>query len=134
MKSQACTKKISYESQAYSIKLCMVTCSNGIEVKKTFDFTYSKSKAALYCLGWWLFTNILPICTTSFSWLYSINIYVEVRILWRIHLRPWRKALKILLLKTNLHIFYLPNVVICCCIPYNMILDGNDLYIEALMI
>jgi hypothetical protein len=53
MKSQACTKKISYESQAYSIKLCMVTCSNGIEVKKTFDFTYLKSKAALYCLGWW---------------------------------------------------------------------------------
>jgi hypothetical protein len=27
MKSQASTKKISYESQAYFIKLCMVTCS-----------------------------------------------------------------------------------------------------------
>lgn len=36
MKSQACTKKISYESQAYSIKLCMVTCSMELKWKRHF--------------------------------------------------------------------------------------------------
>jgi hypothetical protein len=89
-------KKISYESQAYSIKLCMVTCSNGIEVKKTFDFTYLKSKAALYCLGYWLFTNMLAMCTTSFSWLYSINIYVEVKcceeFIWDLEEKLWKNC------------------------------------------
>lgn len=94
MKSQACTKNISYESQAYSIKLCMVTCSNGIEVKKTFDFTYLKSKVALYCLGRWLFTNMLVMCTTSFYWLYSINIYVEVKcceeFIWDLEEKLWK--------------------------------------------
>ncbi len=42
-----------------------------------------------------------------------------------------------LFLKTNLHVLFLPDVVICCCILYNMIeqiLDGKDLDIETLMV
>jgi hypothetical protein len=42
-----------------------------------------------------------------------------------------------LLLKTNLHVLLLLNVLFCCCILYNMIeqiLDGKDLDIETLMV
>ncbi len=35
-----------------------------------------------------------------------------------------KKTFRKLLLKTNLHVFFLPNVVVCCCILHNMILDG----------
>ncbi len=42
-----------------------------------------------------------------------------------------------LLLKTNLRVLFLPDVVFCCYILYNMIeqiLDGKDLDIETLMV
>jgi hypothetical protein len=42
-----------------------------------------------------------------------------------------------LLLKTNLHVLFLCDVVFCCWILYNMIkqvLDGKDLTIETLMV
>jgi hypothetical protein len=45
-----------------------------------------------------------------------------------------KKNFKELLLKTNLHILFLPYVVIYCCIIYNMILDGKNLDMEALMV
>jgi len=37
------------------------------------------------------------------------------------------------LLKTNLHVMFLPDVIVCCCILYNMIFDGRDLDINSLM-
>lgn len=48
-----------------------------------------------------------------------------------------RMSFRELLLKTNLHVLFLPNVVLYCCILYNMIeqvLDGKDLDIETLMV
>jgi len=42
-----------------------------------------------------------------------------------------------LLFKTNLYVLFLPNVIFCCCILYNMIeqvLDRKDLDIETLMV
>jgi len=44
-----------------------------------------------------------------------------------------KKSFKKLLLKSHLNILFLPNVVVCCCILYNMILDGKDQDIEILM-
>jgi len=48
-----------------------------------------------------------------------------------------RMSFRELLLKTNLHVLFLLDVVICCCILYNMIkqvLDEKDLDIETLMV
>ncbi len=42
--------------------------------------------------------------------------------------------LKTLLLKTNLHIHFLFDVVVYYCIHYNIILGGKDLGLETLMI
>lgn len=36
-------------------------------------------------------------------------------------------------MKTNLYILFLPDVVVCCYILYNMILDGEEFEIETLM-
>ncbi len=38
-----------------------------------------------------------------------------------------------MLFKINLDVFFLPNVVFCCCILYNMILKGKDSDIDKLM-
>lgn len=43
------------------------------------------------------------------------------------------KTLKKLLVKNNLHTLFLLDVVTCCCLLYNMILDGRDLDLNALM-
>jgi hypothetical protein len=48
-----------------------------------------------------------------------------------------RMSFRKLLFKTNLHVLFLPNVILCCCILYNMIeqvLDRKDLDIETLMV
>jgi hypothetical protein len=46
-----------------------------------------------------------------------------------------RKKFRKLFLKSNLHILFVPNVLICCCIFHNIIIDGNlDLDIQTLMI
>jgi hypothetical protein len=38
-----------------------------------------------------------------------------------------------LMIKSNLHVNFLLDVVICCCILHNMILSGKDANIDALM-
>jgi hypothetical protein len=45
-----------------------------------------------------------------------------------------KKTIKKLLLKSNLHIFFIPNVVTCFCLLYNFILDGKDVDVDALML
>jgi len=45
-----------------------------------------------------------------------------------------KKSFKELLLKTNLHLILLTNVVVHYFIIYNMILDGKELDIETLMV
>jgi len=45
-----------------------------------------------------------------------------------------KKSFWKLLLKTNLHVLFLLDVIICRCIMYNMILDGKDFDIEALIV
>ncbi len=45
-----------------------------------------------------------------------------------------KKSFWNLLLKTNLHVLFLLDVIICRCIMYNMILGGKDFDIEALMV
>lgn len=44
------------------------------------------------------------------------------------------KSLQKLLLQSNLHVLFISNVVLCCYILYNMILDGKDLDIETSMV
>lgn len=45
-----------------------------------------------------------------------------------------KKNFKELLLKTNLYLILLTNVVVYCFIIYNMILDGKELDIESLKV
>ncbi len=46
-----------------------------------------------------------------------------------------RKMFRELFLKPNLHILFVPNVLICGCIFHNIIIDGNlNLDIQTLMI
>ncbi len=46
-----------------------------------------------------------------------------------------RKSFKKLFLKSNLHILFIPNVLVCCCIFHNIIIDGFlDLDIQTMMI
>jgi hypothetical protein len=37
-----------------------------------------------------------------------------------------KKTFRELILKTNLHVPFVLNVVVCCCILYNVIIDGKD--------
>ncbi len=43
-----------------------------------------------------------------------------------------KKTFRKLMVKNNLYTFFLPNVVKCCLL-YNMILDGRDVDVNALM-
>ncbi len=49
------------------------------------------------------------------------------------HLACWKKF-QTLLLKTNLDVLFLYDLMACCCILYNMILNEKDLDIETLML
>jgi hypothetical protein len=44
-----------------------------------------------------------------------------------------KKTFKELLLKSNLHVLFLPNVS-CCYMLQNLILDGKDVNIDALIL
>jgi hypothetical protein len=45
-----------------------------------------------------------------------------------------KKTCKELILKTNLHVLFILDVVVCCCILYNMIIDGKDFDMDAFFI
>ncbi len=47
--------------------------------------------------------------------------------------RILKKTFKELFLKTNLNILFVLNVVVCCCIFYNMIIDDKDFDLQTLM-
>jgi len=47
--------------------------------------------------------------------------------------RILKKGFRKLFLKTNLHILFVPNVVVCCFFC-NMIIDGKDFDLQILMI
>jgi hypothetical protein len=45
-----------------------------------------------------------------------------------------KKTFNELFLKTNMHVLFLLDVVVCCCIIYNMLFDGKDFDIDTLLI
>jgi hypothetical protein len=45
-----------------------------------------------------------------------------------------KKTFKELLIKLNLNVLFLPNVVVCCCMLHNMILSGKNIDIDKLML
>ncbi len=45
-----------------------------------------------------------------------------------------KKTFRKLLLKTSLHVLFILDVVVCCCILYNMIIDGKDFDMDAFFI
>ncbi len=47
--------------------------------------------------------------------------------------RILKKTFKKLFLKTNLNILFVLDVVVCCCIFYNMIINGKDFDFQTLM-
>jgi len=44
-----------------------------------------------------------------------------------------KKRFRICFLKTNVHVLFLLDVVVCYCIFYNMILGGKDFDIDTLL-
>jgi hypothetical protein len=44
-----------------------------------------------------------------------------------------KKTFRKLLVKNNFHTLFIHDVVTCCCLLYNMILDGRDVDVNALM-
>ncbi len=52
----------------------------------------------------------------------------------KMHLAFLKKHLENMFLKSNLHIFHACDVVACCCMLYNLILDGHDVDVHALIL
>jgi hypothetical protein len=44
-----------------------------------------------------------------------------------------KKIFKELLIKSNLNVLFLLDVVVCCCMFHNLILNGKDIGIDELM-
>jgi hypothetical protein len=44
-----------------------------------------------------------------------------------------KKTFKELLLKSNLHVLFLPNIVSCCYMLQNLILNGRDVNIALML-
>jgi hypothetical protein len=44
-----------------------------------------------------------------------------------------KKIFKELLIKSNLNVLFLLDVVVCCCMLHNLILNGKDIDIDELM-
>jgi hypothetical protein len=72
-------------------------------------------------------------CNTHSYKFCLINTFVIEGALLRILLEFWRFFLK-LLVKINLHVLFLLDMVICCCILYDMILNNKDLNMDAFML
>jgi len=49
------------------------------------------------------------------------------------HLGFWKKKFKKLLLKSNLLVNFILDIVICHCMVHNLILDGRDVDVDVLM-
>jgi hypothetical protein len=45
-----------------------------------------------------------------------------------------KKTFKELLLNNNLHIIFLLDTITCCCMLYNMILNGKDVDMDVLIL
>ncbi len=45
-----------------------------------------------------------------------------------------KKTFRKLMIKYNLNVLFLPDVVACCCILHNMSLNGKDANIDELMV
>jgi hypothetical protein len=45
-----------------------------------------------------------------------------------------KKTFKELLIKSNLNVLFFLDVVVCCCMFHNMILNGKDIDIDKLML
>ncbi len=79
-------------------------------------------------------------------WKQTTNMkHIILKVIFNIQLYRWRSVMenvfkilkrtfKKLLVKSNLHVIFLPNVVSCCYMLQNLILDGRDVNIDALML
>jgi hypothetical protein len=45
-----------------------------------------------------------------------------------------KKIFEELLLNNNLHIIFLLDIITCCCMLYNMILNGKDVNMDVLVL
>jgi hypothetical protein len=74
----------------------------------------------------------MGVCHTFFEALYNPQL-CQGRIMVENSFGISKKMFKELLLKTNLHIVFLLDVVVCCCMVHNLILDGKDEDIKSLL-
>jgi hypothetical protein len=111
----------------------MGNCFVSIVVWTMLNLTWLKRKVTFCFHNWWLPIRKLPLLPILFERLCIRNNLVELGVLLKIHLVFWKKVFGELILKSHLNILFLLDVVVCCCILYNMILDGKDQDIEILM-
>lgn len=72
----------------------METCFISIEVKRESNIIWLLTRATFYYHGWWFHTNKLKAFNILSLKHYIINIYGEVKMLWKIHLAFWKKTSK----------------------------------------
>ncbi len=89
--------------------------------------------ATLCFLGWWLLIDKLVMFGILSKALYNKHLSQGRSVVDNLF-GILKKSFKELLLKTNLHLILLTNVIVYYFIIYSMILDGKEFDIETLMV
>ncbi len=124
---------IFYISQVCTIELFLELCSKLSMMTITSNHAWSMIKVTFYSHGWWFITKCGNVQHTFLEILLNKHICHRKSIV-----KNSFGILKIyfwnLLMKINLHVLFFVDMVICCCVLYDMILNNKDLNIDAFML
>jgi hypothetical protein len=124
--SQVCTIEL-------FVELCFELSMMTIASNHAWWLLSTPIKVTFYSHGWWFITKCGNVQHTFLE--FFLNKHICHR---RSIVKNSFGILKIsfskLLVKINLHVLFLLDMVICCCILYAMILNNKDLNIDALML
>lgn len=124
---------IFYISQVCTIELSMELCFELSMMTITSNHAWWVIKVTFYSHGSWFITKCGNVQHTFLEILLNKHICHRRGIV-----NNSFEILKIvfwkLLVKINLHVIFLLDMVICCCIIYSMILNNKDFNIDELML
>lgn len=95
--------------------------------KMTFTHTSLGVKDIHFCLGSWSLISRMSTLGTQFWKHYTIKIFLEGGMWWKSVFRMLKNKIRKILFKSNLHILFILDVT-CCCLLYNLILDGKHVH------
>lgn len=122
---------IFYISQVCTIELSMELCFELSLITITSNHAWWVIKVTFYSRGgWWFITKCANVQHTFLEILLNKHICHRRSIVKNsfgiLKIFFWKLWVKI-----NLHVLFLLDMVICCCILYDMILNNKDLNIDA---